>query len=273
MQGRINWLVAGGHCRAIQSLGPFVIGKDFEPPRPAARALPKIELNRPVLDRLENCLRRAKRESKSRTLSSDQEISDQALFADVTTELRLRNGIIEALRWYASALQFEPKEKDVRRNLARLEKAIDKFKRNLPREHEALGKFIYDTYTGTAFLRSDLKPSEKETIALEDAWRDQVGLIAVHKTLDVMLKYVSAAKSCLGKNKPRNHQAMTLVRSFACVWQDLTGSWPKSGRHPLTSKQDGPFAEFVRIAICILPKSYRIQNPDAAIRQVCKEGA
>jgi hypothetical protein len=138
----------------------------------------------------------------------------------------------------------------------------------LPREHEAVGKFIFETYTGESFLPEHLRPSEPDLIALQEAWRQQFGFIAVRETLKVMERYILAAEACLGKAKPRNHRVLSLVRDLASVWQTLTGKWPKSGRDPRTSAQTGPFADFVRIAARSLPEDFQIASLDASIRQV-----
>ena len=202
--------------------------------------------------------------------SNGGSVSDDQLFADATAYAALGNGVSEALSWYVSDYQFQPDEKDVRHQLRLLRARIDRFKSQLPQEYEALGKFIYDTYTGTAFLRDDLKPSENDLIALQDEWREEVGFIAIRETLETVQRYVLAAEQCLGKKKPLNHRVQALVRNLARVWHARTGRWPTSGRHPDTAKQTGPFADFVRIANEVLPPPFRVGPLDDAIRQVCK---
>jgi hypothetical protein len=270
MRHEPSWLVKGGHCNAIQKRGPFVIGKDFVAPAPAGRSLPKIKLTSVVLENLKKCLARA-RSSVADDVADT--ISDDELFSEVTAELALENEVSHALTWYVSDYQFQPDEKKIRSQIKLLKKRIDRFKSQLPEEYDALGKFIYDSYTGEIFLRDDLKPSETHLIALQDAWREKFGFIAIRETFDVMLRYVSAAEQCLGKRKPLNHRVLALVQNLATAWLEASGTWPKSGRDPATSKQTGPFADFVRIANDILPKSFRINSLDAAIREVCEQGA
>ena len=143
-----NWLAKGGHCHAIRYSGPFVIGQDFEAPSPAARGLPRINLTTEVLNKLQACFARAEpSDAASPPGSNGGSVSDDQLFADATAYAALGNGVSEALSWYVSDYQFQPDEKDVRHQLRLLRARIDRFKSQLPQEYEALGKFIYDTYT------------------------------------------------------------------------------------------------------------------------------
>jgi hypothetical protein len=257
--------ISGGHCHAIQKSGPFVIGKDFEAPTPAVRILPKIKLPANVLKKLMDCLVRG---HPSRNAAS-ADPTDHEYFADAVAELKVQNGVREALAWYASDYGFQPHEKKIRDEIKLLQKCIKRFKSRLPSKRGALGNFISRSYTGELFLRRKLRPSKEDLTALQEAWGERFGFESLREILEVMLQYTSAAELCLGKNKPRNHRVLALVRDLAILWQELTGKWPKSGRDPNRFKQMGPFARFVRIATDVLPKELRPKSLDVAIRQTC----
>jgi len=260
----VSQLVEGGHCNRISNGQPFVIGIDFRPPMPAGWFLPRIKPSADVLQGLMECLDRAGAVTKIDTESP----SHQELFSDAVDGAKLQNGVTWALSFYVGACLFQPQEKKLRDQIKRLKTRVARFTEQLPREHEVLGKFIFETYTGESFLPEHLRPSEPDLIALQEAWRQQFGFIAVRETLKVMERYILAAEACLGKAKPRNHRVLSLVRDLASVWQTLTGKWPKSGRDPQTSAQTGPFAKFVRIAAGSLPEDFQIASLDASIRQV-----
>jgi hypothetical protein len=205
----ISQLVGGGHYNRISSGQPFVIGIDFRPPMPAGWFIPRVKPSADVLEKLVGCL---------------------------------------ALSFYVGACLFQPEEKKVREQIKLLKMRVARFTEQLPHEHEPVGKFIFDTYSGESFLPGHLRPSEPDLIALQEAWRQQFGFTAVREALKVMERYILAAEACLGKAKPRNHRVLSLVRNLASVWETLTGKWPKSGRDPLKSAQTGPFADFVRTA-------------------------
>jgi hypothetical protein len=262
----VSQLVKGGHCNRISNGQPFVIGIDFRPPMPAGWFLPRIKPSADALQKLMECLDRA---GAVTTVKVDAEMpSDQELFSDAVDGAKLQNGVTEALSFYVGACLFQPQEKKVRDQIKLLKRRVARFTEQLPREHEAVGKFIFETYTGESFLPEHLRPSEPDLIALQEAWRQQFGFSAVRETLKVMERYILAAEACLGKAKPRKHRVLSLVRHLASVWQTLTGKWPRSGRDPWTSAQTGPFADFVRIAAGSLPEDFRIASLDASIRQV-----
>jgi hypothetical protein len=263
----ISQLVGGGHCNRISSGQPFVIGIDFRPPMPAGWFIPRIKPSADVLEKLMGCLARA---GAVATINAEtvETVSDQELFSDASDGSKLLNGVTEALSFYVGACLFQPEEKKVREQIKLLKMRVARFTEQLPHEHEPVGKFIFDTYTGESFLPEHLRPSEPDLIALQEAWRQQFGFTAVREALKVMERYILAAEACLGKAKPRKHRVLSLVRNLASVWQTLTGKWPKSGRDPETSAQTGPFADFVRIAASSLPEDFRIASLDASIRQV-----
>ena len=261
----ISQLVGGGHCNRISDRQPFVIGIDFRPPMPAGWFIPRIKLSADVLKKLMGCLDRA---GAVATIYAEETVSDQELYSDAADGLKLQNGVTEALSFYVGACLFQPEEKKVRDQIKLLKTRIARFTAQLPHEHEPVGKFIFDTYTGESFLPEHLRPSEPDLIALQEAWRQQFGFIAVRETLKVMERYILAAEACLGKAKPRKHRVLSLVRNLASVWQTLTGKWPKSGRDPVTFTQTGPFADFVRTAASSLPEDFRIPSLDASIRQI-----
>ena len=60
----------------------------------------------------------------------------------------------EALSFYVRACLFQPEEKKVRDQIKLLKTRIARFTAQLPHEHEPVGKFIFDTYTGESFCRN-----------------------------------------------------------------------------------------------------------------------
>src|SRR5262249_31556324 len=142
----------------------------------------------------------------------------------------------------------------------------------LPNEAEPTAKFIFETYTGQAFLPEHLQPSEYDRQTLYDAWGQRFGFRAMAEALDVMERYILPAEACLGKAKPRNFRVLSFVHCLATLWQNLTGKWPTSGRDPTTAAQSGPFADFVRAAAASLPEELRISSLDASIRRVVEAG-
>lgn len=179
------------------------------------------------------------------------------------------NGVNQALNWYVSDCQFQPNIPTFRKQLQKLLKSVEQFKSQLPEEFMPLGHFLSQTYTGEAMLLDRLKPSERKLMILQNAWRDRVGTTAIKESLETMLRNIQAAQSLIGTKKPRRHQVSTFVLTLANVWNKTTGHWPKSGRDPDTSKQSGPFADFVRATNDILPEEFRIRTLDRAIRAAC----
>ena len=265
-----DWPFRNGYFYSILQRGPFQIGKDFDAPGPVSRVLPEIKISSDVIARLVACLGRAeagKVASHHRIQSSEDD-----LFKDVMSEHALQRDVTEALRWFVSDCLFQADEIEIRGQIKSLQRALKLFKSCLPIEHDALGKFIHDTFTGEAFLREDLKPPENLLAFLQDKWSDQLGFAAINENLSVMQNYVSAAEQSLGKRKPRNHRVRTLMHSLAKVWHEQTGAWPESGRSWDTSQQTGPFAEFARTANECLPDEFRVKSLDAAIRYACERG-
>src|ERR1043165_2007953 len=206
----------GGHCAAILGKGPFAIGADFQPPTPAGQIVRRVELDQDVLDRLEACVRRGSG-ARKREFSVDMDV-DQQLFDDAADHLSLCNGVSDALTWYLSNWQFQANEKDIRDQLKGLERLIEQFSNALPDEFSPLGNFIHGTYTGEVFLKDGLKPDEDALIALQNAWRDQFGFVAIRDHLDVVRRYVLAARECLGGRRPLEHRKAALVRALARTW-------------------------------------------------------
>ena len=131
-----------------------------------------------------------------------------------------------------------------------------------------LGQFLSQTYSGEAMLRD--RPSERQLMVLQNAWRDRVGITATKETLETMLRNIQAAQSLLGNYRPPHYQVNTFVLSLASVWNETTGHWPKSTRdYNRDSHQSGPFSDFVRATNDILPEHLRVRALDRAIRTAC----
>jgi hypothetical protein len=257
-------LLKGGYCFSIRNAGPFVIGKDFEAPGPAAGILPKMEVYPQKWDELWSFVMRG-RESES------NDSSDKAIFEYATTRLEFENGVNEALSWYVSDCEFQVEIPGFRKQLRKLRDAVKRFQAQLPDEYAPLGHFLHQIYTGAAMLPDRLRPSEPQLTVLQNSWQDRVGMTAIKETLDAMLHNIEAAQLLIGNKKPRQHQVGTFVQTLAMVWNEATGHWPKSGRDPMSNNtQSGPFADFVRATGELLPAPFRIYSLDRAIRAACQ---
>jgi hypothetical protein len=248
-------LLSGGYCFSIRHSGPFVIGEDFEAPAPAARVLPILQIDRQTWDEL-----------WAHIPGEDT----QSLFNDSMRQLKFKNGVNEALRWYVSDAAFQADVPNVRKQLSALKRTIERFNEQLPSETTALWHFLSKTYAGTCFLRSERQPTERQFIALEDHWRDRVGLVALKDTLSTALRNVEAAQILLGTAKTVRHRERMFVRRLAHVWNNAVGRWPTSSRDPIEGHQAGAFADFVRATAKLLPKDFLIGSLDRAIRAACK---
>lgn len=247
-----------GHCFAIKNSGPFVIGKDFEPPGPVGRKIPRIKIDRQKWNELRSFVEQGAASKADNVIEY------------VRGGLDFENGINEALNWYISDLQYQADIPNFRKQLQKLRKAVEQFESQLPDEVTSLGHFLFQTYTGEVMLPDRLKPSEGQLRVLQNAWRDRVGISAIKETLETMRHNIQAAQSLVGNKKPHKHQVTTFVQTLAIVWNSATGHWPKSGRDPNAGNQSGPFAAFVRATNDILPNHLRIANLDRAIRAVCE---
>lgn len=256
-------LLSGGHCYSIRNAAPFVIGKDFEAPAPAGSIIPKIEVFPQKWDELWSLVMRG-RESEA------DDSSDKAIFEYATTRLEFENGVNEALSWYVSDCAFQVEIPGFRKRLRKLRDAVNRFQAQLPEEYAPLGHFLHQTYTGAGMLPDRLKPSEQQLMALQNCWRDRVGMTAIKETLNVMLHNIEAAQLLIGNTKPRQHRVSTFVQTLATIWNEATGHWPKSGRDPMSNTQSGPFADLVRATGDLLPEPFRIYSLDRAIRGVCE---
>src|SRR5262245_45243210 len=262
-------LLSGGYCFSIRHSGPFVVGEDFEATGTAHRVVPNLQIDRQMLDRLWAHI------PEEDTAGSDERVDqalfdDQALFNDSVRQLEFKNGVNEALRWYVSDVAFQAEVPNVRKKLLQLQRITERFNEQLPDETTTFGHFLSMTYAGTCFLRSERKPTECQLTALQDHWRDRVGLSALRDTLHTMLRNVEAVQVLLGKKKTVSHRERTFVRRLAHVWKKVVGRWPTSSRDPIEGHQAGAFADFVRATASVLPQDFRIGSLDRAIRAACK---
>jgi hypothetical protein len=253
-------LLSGGYCFSIRHSVPFVIGEDFEAPGAAARVLPNLQIDPQKWDNLWAHI------PKEDTAGSE----NQSVFNDSMRQLEFKNGVNEALRWYVSDAAFQADVPNVRKQLSALKRTIERFNEQLPSETTTLGHFLSKTYAGTCFLRSERQPTERQLIALEEHWRDRVGLSALRDTLGTVLRNVEAAQVLLGKAKTVSHRERTFVRRLAHVWKNAVGRWPTSSRDPIEIHQAGAFADFVRATAKLLPPDFMIGSLDRAIRAACE---
>jgi hypothetical protein len=256
-------LLLGGYCYSRRNAGPFTIGEDFEAPRPAAGILARIKIERNTEDELWSFI--AKVTDINANKNSGAEIFDAAM-----KRLEFVNGVSEALSWYVSNRRFQAKLPTFREQLKDLRKAIERFQSNIPDEDTPLDHYLHTTYTGEVFLRDQRKPSRRELTALQDRWQKHVGFPAIQGALNTMLRNIEAAQLLIGNRKPRDHQVKGFVQTLAEVWKTATGTWPSSARDPVSNKQTGRFADFVRATNEILPRTFRIPSLDAAIRTACE---
>jgi len=200
----LGWLLVDGYCYSHRKGGPFTIGEDFEAPGPAGRILPRIRIEQNTWDELWSFIANG-------TDTNSSENSDAEIFGDVTKRIEFENSVSEALSWYVSDCQFQAEIPAFRKELQGLRKTIEQFQSDVPDEFSSLGHFLYKTYTGEAFLRDRLKPSNRQLLALQDSWRERTGFLALQDTLNMMLRNIEAAESMIGNRKPRQHQIKAFV--------------------------------------------------------------
>ena len=237
-------LLSGGYCFSIRHLGPFVVGEDFEAPGPTARVLPNLATDRQTWEELWAHI------PDEDTAGSDERVRPKSV-QRFSAPLEFENGLNEALRWYVSDAAFQADIPNVRKQLSTLKRIIERLNEQLPDETTTLGHFLSKTYAGTCFLRIERQPTERQLIALQEHWRDRVGLLALRDTLCTVLRNVEAAQVLLGRAKTVRHRERTFVRRLAHVWKNAVGRWPTSSRDQ--SKTLKP----VRLPIsCAQPPAY-----------------
>lgn len=254
-------LLLGGYCHLHRKAGPFTLGEDFEAPAPAAGVLPRIKIERETEDQLWSLV--------AKEINGSGE-SGAEIFDDTMRRMAFVNGISEALSWYVSTRQFQTQIPAFREQLKELRRAIERFQCNVPDEDTPLDHFLRMTYTGEVFLPDHRKPLRRELNRLQEHWQRRIGFPAIRSALDAMLRNLEAAQMLIGNRKPRDHRVKEFVQTLAQVWKAATGTWPSSGRHPLSHKQTGRFADFVFATNTILPRRHRIATLDAAIRAACE---
>jgi hypothetical protein len=239
----------------------LLLGEDFEAPAPAAGVLPRIKIERETEDQLWSLVAK---EINGRVRSAAE------IFDDIMRRVAFVNGVSEALSWYVSTRQFQTNIPAFRVQLKELRRAIERFQSNVPDEDTPLDHFLRTTYTGEVFLPDHRKPSRRELNRLQEHWQRRVGFPAIRSALDAMLRNLEAAQMLIGNRKPRDHRVKQFVQTLAQVWKAATGTWPSSGRHPISNEQTGRFADFVRATNMILTRRYRIATLDVAIRAACE---
>ena len=132
-----------------------------------------------------------------------------------------------------------------------------------------LGHFLSKTYDGTCFLRRERQPTERQLIALQEQWRDRVGLLALR------IHWAPWTERGSRKGSTRQGKDCQTSREDICSkararWKNAVGRWPKSSRDPVEDHQAGAFADFVRATASVLPQDFKIGSLDRAIRAACE---
>src|SRR5262245_36795097 len=239
----------------------LVAGVDFAPPEPMASVLPRIQLTSSQADELWALLA-CKGRRRNPNNNADAEMAKEIFgYAD------LANAVQSALEHYVRHDMFLSDVPKFRRTLKARQDDVARFLATLPQEHDAVGYFLKQTYTGEIFLRDQLRPTHEKILELQQAWSEKHGVAAIRNNLAEYRKNIDAASSLLSGTKPRNVAKGNFVGSLAHAWEAATGQRPKSGRDDYKGgRQSGPFADFVRAVNEMLPSEYRIRRLDHAIR-------
>jgi hypothetical protein len=260
---------ASARERQLQVAGrkKLVVGEDFAPPEPLASVLPRIRLMTSQADELWAIV------CKARPRSPNNEVGAKTA-KEIFEAQNFENAVQWALQFYVRDVNYLSNVPQLRRRLKTLQGDVARFLATLPQEHDPVGSFLKQTYTGEVFLKDQLRPTEKKSVQLEHAWSAKQGLPAIRNSLARFQKNIDAASSLLAGTKPRDVAVGNFVRSLAHAWEATTGQRPKSGRDDHKGgRQSGPFADFVRAVTALLPpelpSKYRCPKLDHAIRSVC----
>lgn len=183
-------------------------------------------------------------------------------------DARLRQEITEYLLMYFNVYRHRPHVAKIRRDLKVLRKSIERLQLALPLESEPANRLLFDLQFAWLYYAGNRNWREFRDIA---AQFDGAELSKAQSVLDFAQKFVVAAESLVGTSRRRKYPGLEhLVVTLALAWRDRTGRIPTSGRDPVTHKQSGPFADFVRQAMLALPPPFCEHPAGPAIRSVCE---
>jgi hypothetical protein len=179
----------------------------------------------------------------------------------------LREMITGHLLMYFNVYRQRPSAKKNRQNLEKIRKAIERLQRAMPRADDPTYRLLSDQEF--AWLYYAGRPGWTEFRALADKF-EKTGIANVRDVLELAHKFIVTAEKLVGTSRDKKHIGLAqLVITLAGEWRSLTGRFPASGRDPVTGKQSGPFADFVRYTMMALPSPLRSQPVDSTIRSVC----
>jgi hypothetical protein len=179
----------------------------------------------------------------------------------------LRQMITEHLLMYFNVYRQRPSAKKNRQNLEKIRKAIERLQRAMPRANDPTYRLLLDQEF--AWLYYAGRPGWTEFHALAEKF-EKTGLANVRDVLELAHTFIVTAEKLFGTSRDRKHVGLgSLVATLAAEWRFLTGRFPTSGRDPVTNKQSGPFADFVRCTMLALPSPFRSLPVDSTIRSFC----
>ena len=170
---------------------------------------------------------------------------------------------------YMRVYRQRPSAKKNRQSLGKLRKAIERLQRAMPQANDPTYRLLSDLQFAWAYYAGRQEWTEFRTLA--DKF-EEMGLSNFPDILELTHTFIVTAEKLVGTSRDRKHVGLgSLVVTLALEWRDLTGRIPASGRNPVTNKQSGPFADFVRCTMLALPSPLRSQPVDSTIRSVCDE--
>jgi hypothetical protein len=173
----------------------LVAGVDFAPPEPMASVLPRIQLTTSQAEELWALVCKGRRRNPNN--DADAEMAKGIFaFAD------LANAAQQALQFYVRDLIFLSDIPQFRRCLKTLHNRVIRFLATWPQEHDPVGYFLKQTYTGEIFLKDQLRPTHEKIVELEQAWWEKHGLAAIRNSLaEFQKKSTLRVLWCLGQSR------------------------------------------------------------------------
>lgn len=179
----------------------------------------------------------------------------------------LRQMITEHLLMYVRVHRRRPHAKESMRKLEKLHKAIVHLQGAVPRKNDPVFDLLCNPRFAWAYYAHD--PDWTEFLSSAEKLGGR-GLADIPDVLEMARGFIVTVEKLVGKSRTKKHVGLApLVATLAMEWRFMTGRSPASGRDPITGKQSGPFADFVRWTMQALPEPLRSQPVDSTIRSVC----